>query len=108
MQHFTRLAIAALVMMIPVLPVAAQEAGDPAAGAALARTWCSGCHVVDPLQSRGSDAVPSFAAIAAAPATNSESLHAFLTMPHGQMPDLKLAHRQIDVLVDYILSLRPR
>jgi mono/diheme cytochrome c family protein len=99
---------AALVILATAFPAAAQEASDPAAGAALARTWCSGCHVVDPQQSRATDAVPSFAAIAAAPASTSASLHEFLAMPHAPMPDLKLSGQQIDNVVAYILSLRQR
>lgn len=99
---------AALVVLATAFPAAAQEASDPAAGAVLARTWCSGCHLVDPLQPRGNDAAPPFVAIAAAPATSPASLHAFITAPHGQMPDLKLSGQQVDNLVAYILSLRQR
>ena len=99
---------AVLMILATLAPAAAQEAADAATGAALARTWCSGCHVVDPQQSRGTDAVPSFAAIAAAPATTPASLHAFLAMPHRPMPDLKLSGQQIDNVAAYILSLRQR
>ena len=98
----------ALVILATASPAAAQEASDPATGAALARTWCSGCHLVDPQQPRGNDAAPSFAAIAAARATTSMSLHTFLAMPHAPMPDLKLSGQQIDNVVAYILSLRQR
>lgn len=99
---------AALVILATASPAVAQVASDPATGAALAQTWCSGCHVVDPRQLRGNDAAPSFAAIAAAPATTSDSLHMFLAMPHAPMPDLKLSGQQIDNVVAYILSLRQR
>ncbi len=99
---------AVLVILATAYPAAAQESADPAVGAALARTWCSGCHVVDAKQPRGNDAAPSFAAIAAAPGTTAVSLHDFLIMPHSPMPDLKLAAQQIDNVVAYILSLRQR
>lgn len=97
---------AALVVLATSFPAAAQEASDPATGGALAQRWCSGCHLVDAQQARANDAAPPFAAIAAAPATSSASLHAFLSMPHAPMPDLKLSGQQIDNVVAYILSLR--
>jgi mono/diheme cytochrome c family protein len=94
-------------VMLAAPPARAQEAGDAAAGAALARTWCSECHLVDRRQVRGNDAVPPFAAIAAMPSTTSMSLRAFLTTPHGRMPDLRLSRGEIDDVVAYILSLQP-
>ena len=100
--------LTALAILAIASPAAAQQAGDPASGAALARRWCSGCHVVDPQQSHATDAVPSFAAIAAAPTSQSASLHEFLAMPHAPMPDLRLSGQQIDNIVAYILSLRQR
>lgn len=108
MRQATRIVMSGLVMLATAWPAAAQETGDAATGATLARTWCSGCHVVDPRQSRASDAVPAFAAIANMTSTTSMSLHAFLEMPHGRMPDLKLSGQQIDDVVAYILSLRQR
>jgi hypothetical protein len=36
------------------------------------------------------------------------SLHAFLITPHANMPDYRLTPQQIDDVVTYILSLRPR
>jgi mono/diheme cytochrome c family protein len=95
-----------IVLATALFPAFAQDAGDAAAGAVLARTWCSDCHVVNRQQARGNDAVPSFPAVAAAPGTTSMSLRAFLTTPHGRMPDLKLSHTEIDDLVAYILSFR--
>ena len=91
-------------------PARAQEHdGDPAKGRIIAQTWCSACHVVSPDQQHaGSDAVPSFAAIARMSSTTSMSLHAFLQTPHPPMPDLKLTHNEMDDLDAYILSLRQR
>jgi hypothetical protein len=37
---------------------------------------------------------------------NPEQLRAFLTHPHGQMPDLSLTRSEIDDLIAYIESLR--
>jgi mono/diheme cytochrome c family protein len=100
--------VLALTAIVAASPSRAQYAGDAATGAALAQTWCADCHVVDRRQARGNDAVPSFPAIAGAPGTTTMSLRAFLTTPHGRMPDLKLSHTQIDDLAAYILSLRQR
>ena len=104
MRRISRLGLAALALAIPE---ATRAAGDPASGAALARTWCRSCHAVEAAPARGTDAVPAFSAIAAAPDTTAERLLAFLEKPHGQMPDLTLSGQQADNLVAYILSLRP-
>jgi mono/diheme cytochrome c family protein len=87
-------------------PGQAQQTGDVSAGRTLAKTWCSNCHVVERQASRGSDAVPSFPAIAEMSSTTSMSLHAFLQTPHGRMPDFKLSIKQIDDVTAYILSLK--
>lgn len=108
MRHFARPMLAVWVVVAASLPATAQEAGDVSAGADLARTWCSECHLIDRQQPRGNDAAPSFVAIAAAPGTTSMSLRAFLMTPHGRMPDLKLASGQIDDMVAYIMSFRRR
>lgn len=82
----------------------ARAAGDAFEGEKLARTWCAACHVVADDQQRGSEAVPSFAAIAASPGRDEESLTVFLVDPHPKMPDMNLSTREIADLVAYILS----
>lgn len=79
---------------------------DVAAGERLARQWCANCHVTD---GSGPSATlpqgpPSFRV--AAGHLNPEQLRAFLTHPHGQMPDLSLTRSEIDDLIAYIESLR--
>ena len=92
---------------LAALPATAQESGNPLAGHELATRWCSSCHVVDPGQQRqGSDAVPTFAAIAAMKSTTAASLKVFLATPHGQMPDYALSRDDIADVSAYILSLR--
>jgi mono/diheme cytochrome c family protein len=77
------------------------------AGHELATRWCSSCHVVDPGQQRqGTDAVPTFAAIAGMKSTTAASLKVFLATPHGQMPDYALSRDDIADVSAYILSLR--
>ena len=88
-------------------PVFAQEGGDSSVGRELATRWCASCHVADPATQRlGTDAVPSFSAIAANPSTTRASLTVFLATPHGQMPDYALSRADIANISAYILSLR--
>ncbi|MBA5778542.1 cytochrome c [Stappia sp. F7233] len=82
----------------------ALAAGDAFEGEKLARTWCAACHVVADDQQRGSEAVPSFAAIAASPGRTEENLQVFLVDPHPKMPDMNLSRREIADLVAYILN----
>jgi len=85
------------------------ETGGPRAGAQLAQRWCASCHVVAPEQlGTSSDAVPTFAAIAAKPQTSEASLKAFIQTPHPRMPETAIGGRDLDDLVAYILSLRKR
>jgi mono/diheme cytochrome c family protein len=73
------------------------------AGRQVAQTWCINCHVVEPKQARGSDQTPSFRAIANQKRTTAASLRAFLSVPHGRMPDQALSNRDMDAVVAYIL-----
>ena len=105
----TRLRVTLAAAVLAALPfaVAAQEIGDVAAGAHLAATWCSSCHVVTPSARAGaSTGVPTFAAIAHMSSTTPISLRAFLQTPHARMPDLQLSRDETDNLIAYILSLR--
>ena len=105
--HLLRGTVLALAILAPLAGVArADDVGPVAAGKNIAQTWCINCHVIAPNQARGSDQVPSFAAIAARTTTTSDSLHAFLAQPHGKMPDFKLTPTDIDNMASYILSLR--
>jgi cytochrome c len=78
-------------------------------GQELARAWCTTCHAVEPGIMVGPYAdVPSFAAVARQPSTTASSLVAFLSTPHGDMPDVKFTDRQLQDVVTYILSLREK
>ena len=79
---------------------------DVANGERLARQWCANCHVIN---GSGPSATlpqgpPSFRV--AAGHLNPGGLRAFLTHPHGQMPDLSLTRSEIDDLITYIKSIR--
>jgi mono/diheme cytochrome c family protein len=79
---------------------------DVANGERLAKQWCAQCHVIDASgpSSTLPQGPPSFRV--AAGHLNSGELRAFLTHPHGQMPDLALTRSEIDDLIGYIESLR--
>jgi mono/diheme cytochrome c family protein len=79
---------------------------DAQKGAQLARQWCANCHVVG---SNPAGTVPqgppTFPAIARSGMT-ADQLRAFLSHPHGAMPDLALTRAEIDDLIGYIETLR--
>ena len=81
----------------------ASVAADATKGAQLARQWCVHCHIVGAGQSSTvQQGPPAFAAIG----MNGEQMRAFLTRPHGAMPDLALTRSEIDDVIAYIESLR--
>jgi mono/diheme cytochrome c family protein len=95
---------AALALLLPAA-VAAQDGGDAQKGAMLARTWCTGCHVVEP-GGRGGDAAPPFMTIANDPKRSDAALRAWLTRPHPPMPNMNLTRAEIDDVVAYLRSLK--
>ncbi len=84
--------------------VSAHAAGDAAAGHALARQWCTGCHVVD---NTGQDVAPPFASIARRRAGDPTWVRAWLAAPHPSMPNFNLARQQVEDIVAYLQSLAP-
>lgn len=102
-RHVAAVAVALLAGACPAV------AQDAQAGLMIAETWCANCHtVVAGQQTRSSDAVPSFVRIAAMRSTTEMSLAAFLTTPHGRMPNFTLSRAEIADVSAYILSLRPK
>jgi mono/diheme cytochrome c family protein len=96
-----------------LLVVASAFAGNAAraqnveTGKHIAQTWCSGCHNVAAEGAKtGSDATPSFSAIAQEQSTTSISLVAFLSTPHPHMPNYVLSRTEMRDVSAYILSLR--
>ncbi|MCI0431907.1 MAG: cytochrome c, partial [Rhodospirillales bacterium] len=75
-------------------------------GQTIARNWCSGCHVVEPGGTSGSDVAPPFPVVAQHPSLTADQLRAWLAHPHPPMPNLNLTREEIEALVAYILSLR--
>jgi cytochrome c len=90
-------------IMAAVSPAAAANVPR---GAQLAQQWCANCHVIGGKPpATVQQGPPSFQAIAQGPLTN-DQLRAFLSHPHGAMPDLALSRSEIDDLVGYIGTLR--
>jgi mono/diheme cytochrome c family protein len=95
----------ALVLAVAAASVTSAAAGDPQAGRALALTWCKNCHIVGPGGS-GTDAVPSFPAIASDATLTPDRLRALLANPRHPMPNPQLANPEIEDLLAYIQSLK--
>jgi len=96
--------VAAALAAVCLAPLAAR--GDAASGERLARQWCVNCHVVNggPLGATLPEGPPSFRT--AAGHLNPGQMRAFLSHPHGAMPDLALTRAEIDDLIAYIDTLR--
>jgi mono/diheme cytochrome c family protein len=96
----------ALIGLLFAVVAAGEARADAKAGARLARQWCSSCHLVAANQTSAvPQGPPSFPAVARSGMTPAQ-LRAFLSHPHGAMPDLALTRVEIDNLIDYIESLR--
>jgi cytochrome c len=97
-----------LLWMLSVLSLATVEPAhaDAVRGGQLAQQWCANCHVVDGNPGRVvPQGPPSFREVAHSGMTP-DQLRAFLSHPHGAMPDLALTRAEIDDLIGYINTLR--
>jgi len=96
----------ALIGLLAAVSAAGNACADPKEGGQIARQWCSGCHLVAANQGGAvPQGPPSFPSLARSGMTAAQ-LRAFLSHPHGAMPDLALTRAEIDNLIDYIESLR--
>jgi mono/diheme cytochrome c family protein len=93
-------------VILCALSVPALARADAGGGRALAERWCAACHLID-AGSRGpvAQGPPSFQSIARSGQSEAQ-LRAFLTKPHGAMPDLALSRAEIDDLIAYIATQR--
>ena len=97
----------AVLLLSLVLGVAAAEPvlADAAKGSQLAQQWCANCHVTSSSRAGNvQEGPPSFPTIART--RTADQLRAFLSHPHGAMPDLSLTRAEIDNLIGYIETLR--
>ena len=96
-----------LLVLSVLITLAARPAhADAAKGAQIARQWCANCHVIGgnptgPVP----QGPPSFQVVARSGMT-ADQLRAFLSHPHGAMPNLSLTRAEIDDLISYIETLR--
>jgi len=98
------LAVASSIMLRP----AASGSADLVAGETLADKWCAQCHSVRGNQLSPNRSAPTFPELAAEPSITEYSLRALLQSPHETMPQIKFTPDQLDDLVGYILSSKPR
>ena len=92
-------------VLLTFLLVANGAYADVQKGAQLAQQWCANCHVVGGKQAGAvPQGPPTFSVIAHS--MTADQLHAFLSHPHGAMPDLALTRAEIDDLIGYIETLR--
>ena len=78
---------------------------DTAKGSQLAQQWCANCHVTGSSRAGNvQEGPPSFPTVART--RTAGQLRAFLSHPHGAMPDLSLTRAEIDDLIGYIETLR--
>jgi mono/diheme cytochrome c family protein len=86
----------------------AQTFGDAAAGREIAAVWCAGCHRIGAGDRDGARVPPDFGAIALMPSMTELALRVFLQTPHGSMPRYQFSPKEIDDIIAYIFSLKPR
>lgn len=91
-------------LLAPAIGVTA----DLVAGELLADKWCAQCHGVRPNRLGPNLSAPTFSELAAEPSITEYSLRALLTSPHETMPQITFTPDEMDDIVGYILSLKPR
>jgi len=84
------------------------SSADPVAGESSAGKWCAQCHGVRHGALGPNLSAPPFPEMAAEPAIAEYSLRASLRSPHETMPQITFTPDQLDDIVGYILSLKPR
>ena len=93
------------VVIVLNLGTPAVARGDAAHGEQLAQLWCASCHVIGSGSPQSvQQGPPTFRSIAREKSV--DQLRAFLTKPHGAMPDLSLSRSEMDDLIAYIERLR--
>lgn len=100
----TLIAAALLVVLAPAIGCAA----DIAAGELLANKWCTQCHDVRRDRSGPNLRASTFPELAAQPSITEYSLRALLRSPHETMPHITFTPNEMEDIVGYIMSLRPR
>ena len=104
-MSYRNLSIVPALSMLGVF-VAQAAWADAQKGGQLAQQWCAHCHVIGGNPAGGvPQGPPSFPMIARS-GMSADQLRAFLSHPHGAMPDLSLTRAEIDAVIGYIETLR--
>ena len=74
----------------------------------MAEQQCSHCHAVKRDEVSSDPEAPSFAEVAAEPSITEYMLRVFLKTSHPTMPNLIIKPDDVDDLVSYIMSLKPK
>lgn len=98
------LAAAALAALL----LGGRHAGAASPGEDLAQHWCAECHAVKPGRASTNPDSPPLPALVADPSITELSLRVFLRTPHATMPNLMLKPAEMDALVAYLVSLKPK
>jgi mono/diheme cytochrome c family protein len=96
------------VTFLVALAPAASSSADLVAGKQLAEKWCAQCHGVRPGRLGPNLSAPTFSELAAEPSITEYSLRALLRSPHETMPHITFTPDEMDDIVGYIMSLKPR
>jgi cytochrome c len=101
-----KLSTTAFTVLALVIIAMHPASADVSKGAQIARQCCANCHVIGGNSTGAApQGPPSFPTIARSGLTT-DQLSAFLSHPHGAMPDLALTRTEIDDLIGYIGTLR--
>jgi mono/diheme cytochrome c family protein len=102
-----RLAILTLILLFGALSsVAAQEAGEPQAGAAYAKQYCAKCHAIADEDPSPEHTAPPFKDVANISGMTATALTVWLQTSHPTMPNIILEPNDMSNVVAYILSLK--
>ena len=92
---------------IAVAPATGTPA-DLVARELLADKWCAQCHGVRADWLSPHLSAPTFPQLAAEPSITEYSLRALLRAPHETMPQITFTVDEMEDIVGYIMSLKPR
>ena len=102
----TRIAAALLTVSFLVALASTASAADAYNGVRLAERWCATCHIVSPVQQRGTTQAPPFSEVAKREHIDAPMVAFYLMNPHPKMPDMNLSRSEAADLAAYIVSLK--
>src|SRR6516165_2028755 len=108
MSKRATICVSLTVVLSIMLVTTPDSSADPVAGESLAEKWCAQCHGVRPGRLGPNLSAPTFPELAAEPSITEYSLRALLRSPHETMPHITFSPEEMDDIVDYIMSLKPR